>query len=102
LKKYILNKFALSISSNIKLSLWRIGRILISDSKMIRQKNRIHRKATHFKNPMHWNKFRKIRNEVTCLVRNTKDKSNNDLIQKITNMNSSFHWHGLEATRKER
>jgi hypothetical protein len=56
---------------------------------MIRQKNRIHRKAKHFKNPMHWNKFRKIRNEVTCLVRNTKDKSNNDLIQKITNMNAS-------------
>jgi hypothetical protein len=30
-EKYILNKFALSISSNIKLSLWRIGGILISD-----------------------------------------------------------------------
>jgi hypothetical protein len=28
---YILNKFALSISSNIKLPLWRIGGILISD-----------------------------------------------------------------------
>jgi hypothetical protein len=34
---------------------------------MIRQKNRIHRKAKHFNNPMHWNKFRKIRNEVTSL-----------------------------------
>jgi hypothetical protein len=50
-EKYILNKFALSISSNIKLSLWRI--------------------------------------EVTSLVRNAKDKYNNDLITKITNMNSS-------------
>jgi hypothetical protein len=39
---------------------------------MIRQKNRIHRKAKHFNNLMHWNKFRKIRNEVTSLVRNTK------------------------------
>jgi hypothetical protein len=29
---------------------------------------------------MHWNKFRKIRNEVTSLVRNAKDKYNNDLI----------------------
>ena len=38
---------------------------------------------------MHWNKFRKIRNEVTSLVRNAKDKYNNDLIKKITNMNSS-------------
>ena len=57
--------------------------------KMIRQKNRIHRKAKHFNNPMHWNKFRKIRNEVTSLVRNAKDKYNNDLIKKITNMNSS-------------
>jgi hypothetical protein len=26
---------------------------------------------------MHWNKFRKIRNEVTSLVRNAKDKYNN-------------------------
>ena len=57
--------------------------------KMIRQKNRIHRKAKHFNNPMHWNKFRKIRNEVTSLVRNAKEKYNNDLIKKITNMNSS-------------
>ena len=38
---------------------------------------------------MHWNKFRKIRSEVTSLVRNIKDKYNNDLIKKITNMNSS-------------
>jgi hypothetical protein len=30
-EKYILNKLALSILSNIKLSLWRIGGILISD-----------------------------------------------------------------------
>jgi hypothetical protein len=58
--------------------------------KMIRQKNRINRKAKHFNNPMHWNKFRKNRNEVTSLVRNAKDKYNNDLIKKkITNMNSS-------------
>jgi hypothetical protein len=57
--------------------------------KMIRQKNRIHRKAKHFNNPMHWDKFRKIRNEATSLVRNAKDKYNNYLIQKIINMNSS-------------
>jgi hypothetical protein len=56
---------------------------------MIRQKNRIHRKAKHSNNPMHWNIFWKIRNEVTSLVRNAKDKYNNDLIKKITNMNSS-------------
>jgi hypothetical protein len=49
---------------------------------MIRQKNRIHRKAKHFNNPMHWNKFRKIRNEGTSLVRNAKDKYINDLIKK--------------------
>jgi hypothetical protein len=30
-EKYILNKLTLSISSNIQLSLWRIGGILISD-----------------------------------------------------------------------
>jgi hypothetical protein len=56
---------------------------------MIRQKNRIHRKAKHFNNPMHWNKLRKIRKEVTSLVRNAKDKYNNDLIKKFTNMISS-------------
>jgi predicted RNA methylase len=39
---------------------------------------------------MHWNTFRKIRNEATSLVRNAKDKYNNDLIKKITNMNSSL------------
>jgi hypothetical protein len=50
---------------------------------MIRQKNRIHRKAKHFNNPMHWNKLRKIRNEVKSLVRNALDKYNNDLIKKI-------------------
>ena len=37
---------------------------------------------------MHWNKCRKIRNEVARLVRNAKDKYNNDLIKIITNMNS--------------
>ena len=59
--------------------------------KMIRKKNRIHRKAQHFDNPMDWIKFRKIRNEVASLslVRNDKDNYNNDLIQKIVNMNSS-------------
>ena len=59
--------------------------------KMIRKKNRIHRKAQHFDNPMDWIKFRRIRNEVASLslVRNAKDNYNNDLIQKIVNMNSS-------------
>ena len=39
---------------------------------------------------MHWNKFRKIRNEVISLVRNAKDKYNNDLIQK--NYKHEFWW----------
>ena len=52
-------------------------------------KNRIHRKAKHVNNPMDWNEFRKIRNEVTSSVRKAKNKYNNDLIKKITNMNSS-------------
>jgi hypothetical protein len=56
---------------------------------MIRMKNRIHRKAKHVNNPMDWNEFRKIRNEVTSSVRKAKNKYNNDLIKKITNMNSS-------------
>jgi hypothetical protein len=55
----------------------------------IRSINDEYRKAKHFNNPMYCNKFRKIRNEVTSLVRNAKDKYNNDLIKKNTNMNSS-------------
>ena len=38
---------------------------------------------------MDWNKYRKIRNEVASLARNTKNNYNNDLIQNIANMNSS-------------
>jgi hypothetical protein len=30
---------------------------------MLRQTNRIHRKAKHFNNPMHWNKFKATRKE---------------------------------------
>ena len=48
---------------------------------MIRQTHIIHRKAKHFNNPMHWNKLRKIRNEATSLVRDTKDKYNNVLLK---------------------
>ena len=51
---------------------------------MIRQTNIINRKAKHFNNPMHWNKLRKIRNEATSLVRDAKDKYNNDFIKNMT------------------
>jgi hypothetical protein len=57
---------------SLSIIIWRIGgwgpMFLMPRGpihKMIRKKNRIHRKAKHFNNLMDWNKSRKIRNEVT-------------------------------------
>jgi hypothetical protein len=41
--------------------------------KLIRKKNRIHNKAKRLNKPADWNKFRKIRNDVTSLVRKARD-----------------------------
>lgn len=57
--------------------------------KLIRKKNRIHRKAMHSNSPSDWNKFRRIRNNVTNLVRKSKEEHTNDLIKKIINESSS-------------
>ncbi|XP_071170997.1 uncharacterized protein [Mytilus edulis] len=52
---------------------------------MIRKKNRIHRKAKKFNKQSDWNKFKKIRNKVTGLIRKSKEDYNNNLINKIMN-----------------
>jgi hypothetical protein len=56
--------------------------------KLIRKKNRIHRKARRSNSPSDWNKFRRIRNDVANLVRKSKEHKNN-LIKKLINENSS-------------
>ncbi|VDI64806.1 Hypothetical predicted protein [Mytilus galloprovincialis] len=61
--------------------------------KKIRKKNRIHRKAKKYNNPSDWSKFKKIRNEVTSLIRKSKEEYNNNLIKKIMNSSpSTTNW----------
>ncbi|CAC5381576.1 unnamed protein product [Mytilus coruscus] len=61
--------------------------------KIIRKKNRIHRKAKKFNKQSDWNKFKKIRNKATGLVRKSKEDYNNNRINKIMNGNpSSTNW----------
>ena len=48
--------------------------------KLIRNKNRIHRKARRSNSPSDWNKFRRIRNDVINLVRKSKEEHQNNLI----------------------
>ncbi|CAC5355799.1 unnamed protein product [Mytilus coruscus] len=57
--------------------------------KKIRKKNRIHKIAKRRNNSKDWNRFKKIRNEVTNLVRKSKEDFNNSLIKKVINNNSS-------------
>ncbi|CAC5376367.1 unnamed protein product [Mytilus coruscus] len=57
--------------------------------KKIRKKNRIHKTAKRRDNSKDWNKFKKIRNEVTNLVRKSKEDFNNSLIKKVIDNNSS-------------
>jgi hypothetical protein len=57
--------------------------------KLIRKTNRIHRKARPSNSPSDWNKFRRIRNDVTNLVRKSKEEHQNNLIKKLINENSS-------------
>jgi hypothetical protein len=55
----------------------------------MRKKNRIHRKAWRSNSSSDWNKFRRIRNDVTYLVRRSKEEHKNNLIKKLINENSS-------------
>jgi hypothetical protein len=57
--------------------------------KLIRKKNRIYRKARRSNSPSGWNKFRRIRNDVTKLVRKSKEEHKHNLIKKLINENSS-------------
>ncbi|CAC5395380.1 unnamed protein product [Mytilus coruscus] len=57
--------------------------------RLIRKKNRIHRKAKRYNNASTWTKFRRIRNDVTSLIRKTKDDFNDNLVSKLSNSNST-------------
>jgi hypothetical protein len=66
----------LSISSIEKMdsqSASENNRLYSSKSPLIRKKNRIHNKAKRLNKPADWNKFRKIRNDDTSLVRKARD-----------------------------
>ena len=52
--------------------------------KLIRKKNRIHNKAKRLNKPADWNKFRKIRNDVTSLVRKARDAYQDKLVSKLS------------------
>lgn len=71
--------------------LWLTGDI----RRLIRSKNRVHRKAKKFNRPSDWAKFRKIRNSVTSMVRKAKEDHDENLIKKLVNENpsSAKWWH---------
>jgi hypothetical protein len=52
--------------------------------KLIRKKNRIHNKAKRLNKPADWNKFRKIRNDVTSLVRKARDAYQDKLVSRLS------------------
>ena len=52
--------------------------------KLIRKKNRIYNKAKRLNKPADWNKFRKIRNDVTSLVRKARDAYQDKLVSRLS------------------
>ena len=52
--------------------------------KLIRKKNRIHNKAKRLNKPADWNKFRKIRIDVTSLVRKARDAYQDKLVSRLS------------------
>ena len=67
----------------------------------IRQRKRLYRKARKTDSLYHWNKFKKLRNEIVCLIRQRKDEHFQNLTSKLkTGSLSSCDWwkiikHGL-------
>ncbi len=55
--------------------------------KLIRKRNRIHKQAKTVNNEQAWYKFRKIRNEVTSLLRKCKLEYKNKIIEQINDNN---------------
>ena len=51
--------------------------------QMIRKRNRIRKKAKKSNNPMHWYKFRQIRNKIVNKLKSAKDKHYDKTTQKI-------------------
>ncbi len=51
--------------------------------KLIRKRHRVHKRAKSLNNEYTWSKFRKIRNEVTNLIRKCKNDYKNKLIVQI-------------------
>lgn len=55
--------------------------------KLIRKRAKLHKKAKQNNTDFHWSKFRKIRNDVTTLIRKSKLMYQNKLIKKINSNN---------------
>ncbi|XP_062581833.1 uncharacterized protein LOC134243596, partial [Saccostrea cucullata] len=51
--------------------------------RKMRQRKRIHKKAMHTKNPLHWQKFRQVRNEVIDLVRKSRKEYKIKLVSQL-------------------
>ena len=50
---------------------------------LMRQRNRIHHKAVRTQNPLHWAKYRLLRNKVIDEIRNSRDNYNKKLTAQI-------------------
>ena len=82
----------------VKLSPFEKIKLTSNIRKLIRKKNRIYRKARRSNSPSGWNKFRGIRNDVTNLVRKSKEEHKHNLIKKLINENSSgSNWWKAES-----
>ena len=57
--------------------------------KLIRKKNRVHDKAKRLNKQTDWNKFRKIRNKVTSVVREARNTYQINLVSKLTSVDPS-------------
>ncbi len=57
--------------------------------RLIRKRNRIHKRAKVTNSETEWANFRNIRNEVTKLIRKSKSEYENKLIEKVNDPNTS-------------
>ena len=67
--------------------------------RQIRKRRRAYRKAKATNQSHHWAKFKRLRNEVTTLIRNCKQQHTNKITQKLKseNLSSKDWWSTLKA-----
>ena len=67
--------------------------------KLIRKKNRIHNKSKRLNKPADRNTFRKIRNDVTSLVRKVRDAYQEKLVSRLSDDHPSTKLGGRFVTK---